>query len=84
MTFQGLMTALVTPFSGGRLDEDAFRALVRRQVDNGVQGLVPCGTTGEAPTLTSDEQAQRGGTLEEARDRSRFWPESAATLRPRP
>ena len=68
MTFQGLMTALVTPFSGGRLDEDAFRALVRRQVDNGVQGLVPCGTTGEAPTLTSDEQAQLvEWTLEEAR-----------------
>ena len=62
------MTALVTPFSGGRLDEDAFRALVRRQVDNGVQGLVPCGTTGEAPTLTSDEQAQLvEWTLEEAR-----------------
>ena len=58
----------MTPFSGGRLDEDAFRALVRRQVDNGVQGLVPCGTTGEAPTLTSDEQAQLvEWTLEEAR-----------------
>ena len=67
MTFQGLMTALVTPFSDGRVDEAAFRKLVRRQLDNGVQGLVPCGTTGEAPTLSPDEQAQLvQWTLEEA------------------
>ena len=67
MTFHGLMTALVTPFTGGRVDEKAFRVLVRRQLDNGVQGLVPCGTTGEAPTLTTDEQAEVvRWTLEEA------------------
>jgi 4-hydroxy-tetrahydrodipicolinate synthase len=55
MTFHGLLTALVTPFDDGVVDEACFRALVRRQVAGGVSGLVPCGTTGEAPTLTVDE-----------------------------
>ncbi len=68
MRFQGLMTALVTPFSGGRLDEGAFRRLVRRQIDHGVEGLVPCGTTGEAPTLSAEEHdAVVRWTIEEAR-----------------
>lgn len=58
MTFSGLMTALVTPFSDGDVDEAAFRSLVRRQLDNGVQGLVPCGTTGEAPTLSIEEHVE--------------------------
>ena len=67
MTFSGMMTALVTPFKDGALDEAAFRALVRRQLENGVQGLVPCGTTGEAPTLTPEEQLDLvRWTLEEA------------------
>lgn len=57
MTFHGLLTALVTPFRDGVPDEAAFRALARRQIDGGVQGLVPCGTTGEAPTLDLDEHA---------------------------
>jgi 4-hydroxy-tetrahydrodipicolinate synthase len=55
MTFHGLLTALVTPFDGGVVDEACFRSLVRRQIAGGVDGLVPCGTTGEAPTLTVDE-----------------------------
>jgi 4-hydroxy-tetrahydrodipicolinate synthase len=59
MTFHGVLTALVTPFrADGSLDEAAFRAHVRRQVEAGINGLVPCGTTGEAPTLSADEQAQ--------------------------
>jgi len=58
MTFHGLLTAIVTPFSSDALDEQRYRALVRRQLAGGVQGLVPCGTTGEAPTLTSEEQTQ--------------------------
>ena len=67
MTFHGLLTALVTPFAENVLDENAFRALVRRQLSAGVQGLVPCGTTGEAPTLNPDEQAEVvRWTLEEA------------------
>ena len=54
---RGAYTALVTPFaSDGALDEEAFRRLVRWQVLAGIDGLVPCGTTGEAPTLSSDER----------------------------
>ena len=53
---QGIHTALATPFSeDGRIDMDAFSRLVRRQVDGGVHGLVPCGTTGETPTLSPEE-----------------------------
>jgi 4-hydroxy-tetrahydrodipicolinate synthase len=53
----GVGTALVTPFSrSGALDEKRLRALVERQVDGGVHFVVPCGTTGETPTLTSDER----------------------------
>jgi 4-hydroxy-tetrahydrodipicolinate synthase len=52
----GVGTALVTPFtSSGDLDEAAVRRLGRRQIDGGVHFLVPCGTTGENPTLTPDE-----------------------------
>ena len=54
---RGAFTALVTPFTGdGALDEDAFRRLVRWQVMAGIDGLVPCGTTGEAPTLSPAER----------------------------
>src|SRR5881398_1490580 len=54
--FTGTGTALVTPFrTDGSLDEAALRRLVRRQIDAGVEFLVPCGTTGESPTLTHEE-----------------------------
>jgi 4-hydroxy-tetrahydrodipicolinate synthase len=56
-TLQGAFTALVTPFTAdGSLDEDALRRLVRWQVLAGIDGLVPVGTTGEAPTLTPAER----------------------------
>jgi 4-hydroxy-tetrahydrodipicolinate synthase len=56
-SLRGAFTALVTPFTvDGRLDEDAFRRLVRWQVLAGIDGLVPCGTTGEAPTLSPAER----------------------------
>ena len=56
MKFEGSYVALVTPFdSEGRLDEDAYRALVRRQLRAGTSGLVPCGSTGEAATLLHEE-----------------------------
>ena len=51
----GSMTALVTPFRDGAFDEDAFRAHVSWQIENGTAGLVPVGTTGESPTLSHDE-----------------------------
>lgn len=56
MTFKGCGTAMVTPFhADGSLDEATLRKLVRRQIDAGVHFLVPCGTTGESPTLTHAE-----------------------------
>ena len=53
--FFGSIPALVTPFKGGRVAEDTFRDLVEWQIDEGSNGLVPCGTTGEAATLSLDE-----------------------------
>src|SRR5689334_11271204 len=53
--FQGIYTALITPFKNGKVDERAFQLLVEWQVKEGVHGLVPCGTTGESPTLSHDE-----------------------------
>ncbi|BDS08488.1 4-hydroxy-tetrahydrodipicolinate synthase [Oceaniferula spumae] len=53
--FQGTHTALITPFRDGKIDTDAFRALIDRQVAAGVDGIVPCGTTGESPTLGRKE-----------------------------
>jgi 4-hydroxy-tetrahydrodipicolinate synthase len=54
--FSGSIPALVTPFRDGAVDEEAFRRLVEWQVAEGSNALVPCGTTGEAPTLTNEEQ----------------------------
>jgi 4-hydroxy-tetrahydrodipicolinate synthase len=55
--FTGCGTALVTPFTAdGGLDEPAIRRLARRQVDSGMHFLVPCGTTGESPTLSANER----------------------------
>lgn len=53
--FFGSIPALVTPFTDGRVDETAFRDLVEWQLENGSDGLVPCGTTGESATLTFEE-----------------------------
>ena len=55
---RGSMVALVTPFKNGRIDEHAFVSLCERQIRCGSTALVPCGTTGEAPTLTHEEQAR--------------------------
>ena len=53
--FFGSIPALVTPFSGECVDKDSLRELIEWQIDEGSNGLVPCGTTGEAATLTTDE-----------------------------
>lgn len=68
MKFTGCGTALVTPFtSNGSLDESCLRALVRRQIETGINFLVPCGTTGESPTLSRREHLRVVEiTLEEA------------------
>jgi len=55
VVFKGSITALVTPFREGGVDEKAFQDLVEWQIQQGVHGLVPCGTTGESPSLTHDE-----------------------------
>ena len=67
--FTGCGTALVTPFRQDlSLDEESMRRLVRRQIEAGINFLVPCGTTGESPTLTSAEQRRIVEiTIEEAR-----------------
>ena len=54
--FRGSLTALVTPFKNGAVDDDAFATLVERQINAGTHGLVPWGTTGESPTLTTVEK----------------------------
>jgi len=53
--FQGTYTALVTPLRGGEIDEAAFRALIDEQVSAGLEGIVPCGSTGESATLSHEE-----------------------------
>jgi len=54
-SFQGIYTALITPFKNGKVDERAFGDFVEWQIAEGVHGLVPCGTTGESPTLSHAE-----------------------------
>ncbi|MDD5243785.1 MAG: 4-hydroxy-tetrahydrodipicolinate synthase, partial [Syntrophorhabdaceae bacterium] len=55
MDLAGVFTALVTPFKNGKVDEDALKDLIGFQLQGDVDGLVPCGTTGEAPTLSYEE-----------------------------
>jgi 4-hydroxy-tetrahydrodipicolinate synthase len=54
-TFQGSIVAIVTPFKNGKVDEAKLRELVEFHVAQGTDGIVPCGTTGESPTLSHDE-----------------------------
>lgn len=67
--FLGCGTAIITPFrQGGELDESCLRTLLRRQIEGGIDFLVPCGTTGESPTLTHQEHLRVVEiTLEEAK-----------------
>lgn len=58
MEFRGAITALVTPFRNGEVDEEAFRSLIEWQIEEGIRGLVPCGTTGESATLSHAEHKQ--------------------------
>ena len=53
--FHGAFTALVTPFKNGKIDEEAYREFIEWQIEQGIDGLVPCGTTGESATMTHDE-----------------------------
>lgn len=53
--FEGSLVAIVTPFKNGKVDEQAFRDLLQFHIENGTNGIVPCGTTGESATLTHEE-----------------------------
>jgi len=67
---EGSMVALVTPFADGEVDWDALARLIEFQIDGGTQGLVPCGTTGESPTLSHAEHDKVVEfTIEKARGR---------------
>ena len=67
--FEGTFTAIVTPFSEGKFDQDAFKELIEMQVAGGVQGIVPVGTTGESPTLDEEEHLEVIRTAVEAADK---------------
>jgi len=71
MQLTGTYTAIVTPFRPDRsVDEEGLRAHIRRQLDGGIDGIVPCGTTGETPTLSMDEyNTVVGITVEEVNGR---------------
>ena len=56
--FKGAFTALVTPFKDGRVDEEAYRAHIEWQIEQGIDGVVPCGTTGESATLSHAEHGK--------------------------
>ena len=68
--FKGSITALVTPFAQGEVDEDSLQRLIEWQISEGSNGLVPCGTTGESPTLSHNEHKRVVEiTIEAARKR---------------
>lgn len=56
--FTGVFTAIVTPFKNGKIDYDSYFRLLQAQIDAKVSGVVPCGTTGESPTLSNDEHSE--------------------------
>ena len=58
MSFSGTYTALITPFRNGAIDVPAFQSLIERQIAGGVDGIIPVGTTGESPTLDTDEHIE--------------------------
>ncbi len=68
-TFSGSFVAMVTPFSNGKVDEAKVRELVEMHVASGTDGLIPCGTTGESPTLSHDEHRRLVELVVEAASR---------------
>ncbi|QGY41139.1 4-hydroxy-tetrahydrodipicolinate synthase [Pseudodesulfovibrio cashew] len=58
MELRGAFTALSTPFRNGEIDEESYRNFIEWQIEQGIDGLVPCGTTGEAATMTHEEQGR--------------------------
>ena len=56
--FTGVYTAIITPFHNDKIDYDAYSKLLQRQIESGISGVVPCGTTGESPTLSYEEHSE--------------------------
>ena len=54
--FKGSIPAVITPFKGGAVDETAYQSLIEWQIEEGIDGIVACGTTGESATLHPEEQ----------------------------
>ncbi len=68
--FKGSFVALITPFKDGKFDESTFRSFINWQIEEGTNGLVPCGTTGESPTLShAEHQKVTEACIEEAAGR---------------
>ena len=55
MNYQGSYCALITPFKNGSVDRDSFKNIIEWHIKNGTKGIIPCGTTGESPTLSHEE-----------------------------
>ena len=66
--FEGSFVAIVTPFKNGKVDASALRGLIEFHIENGTDGIVPCGTTGESPTLSDDEKLSMFSAVLEAVD----------------
>ena len=58
MIYQGSYCALITPFKNGELDKSSFKKIIKWHIDQGTKGIIPCGTTGESPTLSHDEHKE--------------------------
>ena len=71
LRFPGSLTALITPFRDGAIDREALERIVEDQIANGIDGLVPCGSTGESATLTHDEHIEVIKLVVELRARPR-------------
>ncbi|MDX1958472.1 MAG: 4-hydroxy-tetrahydrodipicolinate synthase [Leptospiraceae bacterium] len=56
--FQGVFTAIITPFKNDRIDYDSYFLILDKQIQSGISGVVPCGTTGESPTLSTEEHTE--------------------------
>lgn len=56
--FKGVFTAIITPFSEGKIDYNSYFSILDKQIQSGVSGVVPCGTTGESPTLDHNEHSE--------------------------
>lgn len=85
LMFRGAITALVTPFKNGAIDEEAYRALIEWQIEQGIDGLLPCGTTANPPLCpTRNTKKPCASASSRSKAVSPSWPGPGPTTRPRP